>query len=150
MSDLKQRLLETMSSVKDELEKMTEEEAAIKSNPSRWSRKEILGHLIDSAINNLQRFTEVQFQPKPYHIRRYDQDALVLANDYQHSNFRDITRFWWAINQRIATLMGDQSEDTLKFDIKTTDDKLVDLNYLMSDYIDHMHHHLRQIQKYAD
>lgn len=39
--------------------------------PGKWSQKEILGHLIDSGINNLQRFTEIQFSPQPYPIQKY-------------------------------------------------------------------------------
>ena len=149
MSALRQRLMEVLTTSKDELSSITEEEAAIKSNPSKWSRKEILGHLIDSAINNLQRFTEAQFHPKPYRMRGYDQDALVSSNNYQDDDFQNILSFWLAINKRIASVMGAQTEETLQFEIKTLDDTIVDLNYLMSDYIDHMVHHLRQIRDYS-
>lgn len=45
-----------------------------KISPEKWSKKEILGHLIDSGINNLQRFTEIQYESKPYKIRKYKQD----------------------------------------------------------------------------
>src|SRR5215510_4964344 len=54
-----------------------------KPAPGKWSKKEILGHLIDSAINNLQRFIEVQFLPQPYHIVSYKQNELVAVNHYQ-------------------------------------------------------------------
>lgn len=33
-----------------------------KINPAKWSKKEILGHLIDSATNNHHRFVRVQFE----------------------------------------------------------------------------------------
>ena len=48
----------------------------------KWSQKEMLGHLIDSGINNLQRFTEVQFETKSYRIRDYNQNELPKANNY--------------------------------------------------------------------
>ena len=150
MSKLRQRLLETLATSKDELSSISEEAASRKSDPSKWSQKEILGHLIDSAVNNLQRFTEVQFQPQPYHMRGYDQDGLVIANNYQNDDFQSILAFWLAINRRIAAVMASQNEETLKFKIKGIDGTTVDLNYLMTDYIDHMIHHLRQIQALND
>ena len=58
------------------------EELAQRPAPSKWSKKEILGHLVDSGVNNLQRFTEIQFHPKPYVLRNYNQDELVKINDY--------------------------------------------------------------------
>jgi hypothetical protein len=77
-----------------------------KPSPGKWSKKEILGHLVDSGINNLQRFTEIQFEAKPYKIRRYDQDALVKANDYQNADINEIKNFLLAINTRIINLIG--------------------------------------------
>ena len=68
------------------IDQSSEIEFSRKSSPEKWSKKEILGHLIDSAVNNLQRFTEIQFQDKPYPIQKYDQDQLVIANDYQNAS----------------------------------------------------------------
>ena len=148
MSDLRQRLIETLTESQGVLSSISESEASFKSHPAKWSRKEILGHLVDSAINNLQRFTEVQFKTKPYQMRGYNQDALVTSNNYQNDNFQNITALWIAINNRIAMVMEHQTEESLGFKIKTLDGGLVDLQYLMTDYIDHMRHHLRQIEEY--
>lgn len=49
-------------------EKFSKEELLSKPAPGKWSKLEILGHLIDSAINNLKRFTEIQFLPQPYKV----------------------------------------------------------------------------------
>ena len=49
-----------------------------------------MGHLVDSGINNLQRFVEIQYAAKPYPIRKYEQDALVEANLYQNSDINEI------------------------------------------------------------
>ena len=74
----------------------------LKISNDKWSKKEILGHLIDSGINNLQRFTEIQFENKPYKIRKYNQDELVKANEYQNSETEEIADFWLSINNRIT------------------------------------------------
>ncbi len=122
-----------------------EVELASKPSADKWSKKEILGHLIDSAINNLQRFTEIQFQEKPYKIRKYNQDELVKANDYQNSDTQEVVGFWIAINQRINSLIKKQTEISLKYEIEIDVDTTLDLRYLNTAYVDHMEHHLKQI-----
>lgn len=117
-----------------------------KDTPERWSKQEIIGHLIDSAINNLQRFTEIQFQDKPYRIKRYSQDDLVKANDYQNGATEEILALWIALNDRIAKIMAQQTEESLGFTIVLPDGSLADLRFLMIDYVDHLEHHLLQIR----
>jgi len=58
------------------------EEMKYNSEPGKWSKQQILGHLIDSAINNLKRFTEIQILPQPFKIISYQQDELVIVNNY--------------------------------------------------------------------
>ncbi|MDT0553896.1 DinB family protein [Urechidicola vernalis] len=115
-----------------------------KESDSSWSKKEILGHLIDSGINNLQRFTEIQFETKPFSIRKYNQNSLVLANDYQHADLLELIGFWLSINKRIINLMTVQTEETLQFEIEI-DDEYNNLSFLMKDYVVHMKHHINQI-----
>ena len=69
-----------MSSAKVYFEKTDAAILEEKPESGKWSKKEILGHLIDSAINNIQRFTEIQNSEKPYVIKTYNSDALVNAN----------------------------------------------------------------------
>lgn len=123
----------------------SETELNLKTNPKKWSKKEILGHLIDSGINNLQRFTEIQFVEKPYLIRKYDQDELVKANDYQNSETNEITDIWCALNNRIIYVMRKQTGTSLDYTIELDDDKVSDLRFLMVDYVDHLEYHLNQI-----
>ena len=129
------------------LSQSSEPELSHKESAEKWSKKEILGHLIDSGLNNLQRFTEIQFENKPYKIRTYNQNELVKANDYQNSDIREIVDFWIAINLRIKSLMERQSEKTLDFKIELDDGNTADLRFLMNDYVDHLEHHLNQITK---
>jgi hypothetical protein len=129
------------------LSQSSELEMSRKSSPEKWSKKEILGHLIDSGINNLQRFTEIQFKNKPYRIRKYDQDELVKANDYQNSEIKEIVELWVSINNRIKNLMKQQSEKTLNYKIELDNKSITDLRFLMNDYVGHLEHHLNQIIK---
>ncbi len=116
-----------------------------KKNDLKWSKKEILGHLIDSAINNLQRFTEIQFVEKPYIIRNYDQDGLVQANNYKEADVEDLLGFWLAINERISTVFELQNNETLAYKLVLPDGNSSDLRFIMEDYVSHLSHHLKQI-----
>ncbi|MDO5978545.1 DinB family protein [Flavivirga spongiicola] len=116
-----------------------------KLSPEKWSKKEILGHLIDSGINNLQRFTEIQTENKPYRIRPYKQNELVEVNDYQHADLKEMANFWLAINNRICYIINRQTEETLNYKIELDSGERSDLRFLIKDYVNHLEHHLNQI-----
>jgi hypothetical protein len=124
-----------------------ESELSHKISPEKWSKKEILGHLIDSGVNNLQRFTEIQFTNKPYSIRKYKQNELVKVNNYQNSETTEIAEFWKAINIRIIFLIKNQTEKTLNYKVKLEKNTTTGLRFLIKDYVDHLEHHLKQIIK---
>lgn len=116
-----------------------------KKSDENWSKKEILGHLIDSGINNLQRFTEIEYKPKPFPIRKYMQNELVIANDYQNAELMEILNFWLAINRRIEKIMAKQTGKSLKQEILLDGQQIETLEFLMEDYVKHLEHHLSQI-----
>lgn len=116
-----------------------------KSSTNKWSKNEILGHLIDSAINNLKRFTECQFSNEPYLVTAYNQDELVKLNKYQERKFDDLLKLWCHLNKQIAFIFKDISEEQLKTKINLYDLSICDLEFLIEDYITHMKHHLKQI-----
>ncbi|OJJ22195.1 hypothetical protein BKI52_09150 [marine bacterium AO1-C] len=146
MTDVLKRLDDLLKQGQDYFNQATDANISKKPGPEKWSKKEILGHLIDSAVNNLQRFTEIQFEGKPYKIRKYNQDELVKANDYQNADIGEIIGFWLAINQRISILMKQQTEETLAFKIEVDKGEIADLRFLMTDYVDHLEHHIKQIK----
>lgn len=145
MTETTQRLEHLVRIGLEYLSRSSEPEMAYKHSPGKWSKKEILGHLIDSGINNLQRFTEIQYEKKPYQIRKYKQDELVKANNYQKAELNELIRLWTALNQQIVNLMGNQTEQTLNYEIELPDGSSSDLRFLMVDYVDHLEYHLKQI-----
>lgn len=143
---MENNLEELLVSVSDVISNFSEDEMSFKKSPKKWSKKEILGHLIDSGINNLQRFTEIQFLEKPYRIRNYEQNALVKANDYQHSKTEELLIFWLSINKRIQKVIKKQTKETLNFKIQLDKETKIDLRFLIEDYIKHIEHHFQQIK----
>ena len=117
MSDFKFKLEGLIGLGFEGVSKKLESEMTYKVSDEKWSKKEILGHLIDSGINNLQRFTEIQFEEQPYLIKNYKQNELVKANDYQHSDTKELVDFWMAINNRILYVFSIQNEKSLSLKI---------------------------------
>ena len=147
MIETTNKLEQLLKSGLEYLSQSSEMEMNRKTSPEKWSKKEILGHLIDSGINNLQRFTEIQFEDKPYIIRKYKQNELVKVNNYQNAKTNEIVEFWLSINNRIKNLIELQTEKTLNYKIELEKDNISDLKFLMKDYVDHLEHHLNQIMK---
>jgi len=73
----------------------------------------------------------------------------VKANDYQNSDTKEIVELWLSINNRIKSLMKQQTERTLDYKIESDEENFSDLRFLMKDYVDHLEHHLNQIMVLA-
>ena len=119
---------------------------AFKASENKWSKKEILGHLADSAMNNLQRFTEIQYSSKPYLVRKYQQDELVRANHYQSKNIQDTLALWEALNIHIIWVITSLSKEVLAYEVLISQVGKKTLKWLIQDYVEHMMHHLSQIK----
>ncbi len=114
--------------------------------PNKWSKKEILGHLIDSAIHNLVRFTEINYLQKPYLQRPYSQNDLVDLNQYQTMNISELTQLWLSLNKQIIRIFKSVDEKALDYQIITNNQSVIDLKFLMNDYVEHLEHHMNQIK----
>ena len=117
-----------------------------KSSDTSWSKKEILGHLVDSALNNLQRFTEIHYSATPYQLRPYNPDVLVATNQYQHKKRVELVQLWAQLNKQIALVIENLPESSLVFQIRLPNEEISDLEFLVRDYVEHLEHHLNQIK----
>ncbi|GAB4018903.1 DinB family protein [Spirosoma koreense] len=114
--------------------------------PDKWSKKEILGHLIDSAINNLKRFTDAQFMPEPYRLQRYSQDRLVIVNRYQDLPLDHLLTLWTSLNRQIVYVAEAIPAETLRRPIDPGDAPTQSLAWLIEDYVLHLEHHLKTLR----
>lgn len=111
----------------------------------KWSKKEILGHLVDSAIHNLVRFTEINYLEKPYHHRPYNQTELVNLNQYQSMDINELTQLWLSLNKQIIRIFKNVDKKALDYQIILSDQSVIDLKFLMTDYVEHLEYHINQI-----
>jgi len=123
-----------------------EEIMSLKPELGKWSKKEILGHLIDSARVNLQRYLEIQHSPSPYAVQPYLQNELVQLNDYQNMPSVEIVQLWKSLNQQILRIYEKADETVLAKTVEFPySGENGDFKFMMDDYIDHLEHHLKQI-----
>lgn len=129
------------------LSAIDEETFSKKPAPHKWSKKEILGHLIDSANNNHQRFVRAQFEEVP--IIFYNQDKWNNYGYYHRADSKNLVALWTAYNNHLAELINQIPEESLARECKTGDNEKHSLEFLINDYVVHMEHHLRQIVNYT-
>lgn len=116
-----------------------------KPNPVKWSRKELLGHLIDSASNNLRRLIVGQYEQGTKIV--YHQDEWVAYQGYQEMDVEDVKTLWKLMNEQIARVIGRIPQSKLDNTCDTGKGKVEvhTLVYFIEDYIVHLKYHLKQI-----
>jgi hypothetical protein len=112
----------------------------------KWTRKQILGHLIDSAANNHQRFIRAQFEPSPVIV--YEQDSWNRFGHYSEMNAELLITTWVAINLFLAELIQHISPSAYGNLISMGNENHVTLAFIIEDYVTHLEHHLKQIVNY--
>ena len=127
----------------DRFQSIPEAKFSFKPSPQKWSKKEILGHLIDSATNNHQRFIRAQFEEKPEIY--YDEDMWVQYNYYNELSSKQLIHFWTAYNKQLVEIMKRIPVENLLRECKMRDGRYLTLDYLVNDYVVHLQHHLDQI-----
>jgi len=137
------------------LDNISDAEFRNKPNPDKWSKLEILGHLVDSGRMNLSRFEKSLLQENLV-FDGYDQDDQVEKNEYQKAVVSSVINSWKDINEQLAKILA--SIPNGRLNAETTDHnfdqiamnrvskgELSSLNYFVWDYIFHLEHHVQQI-----
>src|SRR4249919_1362729 len=143
-----------------ELLKIPDDTASRPRGPGKWSPKQIVGHLIDSAVNNHARFVRAQLQDDLV-FPGYDQDGWVRVQRYDERSWPALVDAWRTVNTQIAAVMGATPETELTrprlrhnlqeigFRLLPAGDEAT-LEFLMRDYIAHLEHHLGQVYGHAE
>jgi len=141
------RLESYIQTIPAQLKRFSDEELLNRPAPGKWSRKEIFGHLVDSAINNLKRFTEIQFLPQPYTVISYQQNDLVAVNNYQRLSLEHILRLWEVLNQQIVYVVKNIPTEKLEYpvDPQYENREMKTLGWIICDYVAHLEHHFKQV-----
>ena len=116
-----------------------------KAAPDKWSAKEVIGHLIDSAQINLQRFVRCTYEEN--FKLTYEQVEWVAAQHYQNADINDLLALWRSLNLQIIRVLDNYQPDRLwaMCDNSKTGISQHTVGWLAHDYADHLKHHLKQV-----
>jgi DinB superfamily len=139
-----ENLRKTLTEVLPLLQNIGDEDASIKPLPHKWSKKEILGHLIDSACNNQQKFVRTMANSHVEFVG-YQQNVWVDWQKYNAANWHDLINLWNAYNLHLAHIVENVNDELLANEITIKDAGTFTLEFMMTDYAEHLKHHLGQI-----
>ena len=155
MQDFLDDFRQTVEAAADRLLLISEEQSETPRGVGKWSAKEIIGHLIDSAANNHQRFVRAQFTDDLL-FSGYEQEEWVRVQGYNQESWQQLVQLWKHYNLHLQHLMSAMPEETrVKARARHSLDRIawqtvaenqpVTLDYFMRDYVAHLKNHLGQV-----
>jgi DinB superfamily len=123
------------------LHAMLKEKLSYKPSPSKWSKKEIIGHMVDSAQTNIRRLVAAQYEEIPLIV--YNQDKWVAISNYQNYDVTDLINLWSLLNKHFAVILKNTPAEIMQRQCQT--ESLQTLEWIAQDYVRHLRHHLHQV-----
>lgn len=126
----------------NEINSLAESEVSKRPLPNKWSKKEIIGHLCDSANNNIARFVNIQYADQPFPIQPYNQEKWVEIQNYQETPLDDILKLFCILNKQIINIIRNIPPEKFSNLCIINDKQQKTLEWLIEDYLEHMEHHI--------
>jgi hypothetical protein len=123
---------------------LSPQSADVPWRPGGWTRKQIVGHLLDSCTNNRQRFVRAALEGT-YTGPFYAQEGWVALHGYETQEWSTLLRWWRVEHEILAAVVERIPEEGLMASCTVGDDPPVTLRFLIEDYIAHQKHHFAQL-----
>jgi hypothetical protein len=130
--------------VPQQLQRIPESEFGYKPSPGKWSKKEIIGHLIDSATNNHHRFIRIQYEDRP--VLSYDQDRWNILSAYGDMDSNHLINFWQLYNRHLLHIIRQIPKENLNQTGLLKSGEELTLAFYINDYVKHIEHHLKEME----
>jgi hypothetical protein len=143
---LSERLSAVLRNAMPWLVTISEAEASVPECEGKWSGKQVIGHLIDSAVNNLGRIVRMQIE-SGQSLPGYEQMAWVKLQHYGEREWAQVLALWFALNEHVAWTIAHVEKANLANRGVVAGDPLT-LGFLIEDYVAHMEHHLRAMREW--
>ena len=125
---------------------MPADRVSFKEKPDKWSKKEMLGHLIDSAANNHHRFVRGCYKAAE-DFPAYNQNDWVRIQKYNESEWKDLVALWSAYNLHLCHIIERLPAEALAAPCNIGRGETVSLEFVIKDYLRHLRHHMKVILK---
>lgn len=149
MLNVAKDLRKAIDAARPRLLSIAESEASDKPYPDKWSIKEILGHMVDSASNNHQRIVRMQ-EIADIGTFSYAQLHWVTSQHYQSEPWHDLVNVWFFYNKHLAHIIEHANPASLNNTCDMDYPAPATLRFVAEDYVRHLQHHLQQIFSDAD
>ena len=143
-AELSERLAAVLRGAMPWLLTLSDAEASVPEREGKWSAKQVIGHLIDSAVNNLGRIVRMQIE-SGQSLPGYEQMAWVRLQHYAEREWPQILGLWFALNEQVAWTIGHVEQASLA-NAGVVSGEALTLGFLIEDYVAHMEHHLRAMR----
>ena len=144
MKEISIKLKSIVSTSLPQLRKMNDETTSIKKTQNHWSKKEIVGHLIDSCSNNHQRIVRALYDVADQFLI-YDQNKWVRVQNYNNMEWDNLIEFWATYNNHLSVLIKQIPASAKNAACNIGKEEPVTLEFVVTDYIRHLQHHLAQL-----
>jgi len=144
MKNIARQLRSIIASAEPQLSRMIPDDLGRKPAPTEWSKKEILGHLIDSAANNHQRFVRA-VNKIAAQFPGYDQNEWVRIQHYNERPWSELVALWSGYNNHLSHIIAYIPNDAKSSPCNIGGKEAVPLDFVIEDYIRHLQHHLKDI-----
>jgi hypothetical protein len=144
MLKISTQISELIDEIEPLLKQMTDEEVRKSIKEGGWSKKQILGHLIDSAANNHQRIVR-GIQNQALAFPTYDQDQWVTIHDYNEVPWIDLVELFCRYNRHLCRVIEKMPGKALQNPCNIGKDEPVTLEFVIKDYLRHLRHHIDTI-----
>jgi hypothetical protein len=141
---LPERFAKRIAETEAMLRAVSEEDADLPYHAGSWTRKQLLGHLIDSAANNHNRFVRASLENE-YHGPSYDQEGWVRRHRYESAPWISIVDWWATLNELLWRVVREIPQEQYAVPCFIDNKPMMSLEALMEDYLQHMEHHAAQI-----
>ena len=144
ITDVADELRRVVDAAAEDLSRVDDAAASVRPAPGKWCYKEIVGHLIDSASNNHQRFVRAPGL-NLFAFPGYEQDGWVAMQGYPDRDWLELIALWRLYNRHLADIVVRISEPDLRVECRIGAYEPSSLGYLVEDYLVHLKHHLKAL-----
>lgn len=145
------KLLELLKEWEPKLLSLPEEIILLRKNKQQRTIKQILGHMIDSASNNIHRIVHLQYQESPLIFPDYahfgNNDRWIAIQDYRSENWDDLVQLWKFINRHIVHVIRNVNCEKLNNEWLDALGEKVSLKSMIINYLSHFNLHLNEIEE---
>jgi hypothetical protein len=149
-----QELLVLIENWETKLLALDENVIVMRRNSQNRNIKQIVGHMVDSASNNLHRIVHLQYQASPFDFPNYstfgNNDRWIAIQDYQSENWTNLVQLWKYVNLHIIHVINHVNEDKLENLWIAGKDKFISLKEMIIDYLPHIKLHISEIADLLD